>query len=93
MIACYPCDGISRVNLFFCFLALNPNIVSLFYNESGGWHTDLADHGNPTVEACLFEDLRLVSIPYLSQARLKVNRYIANISGSNIFDFVSGPIQ
>lgn len=72
---------------------MDPNNVSRFYNEGGGWNASLIDHGNPTVDASLFEDLRHVSIPYLSKVRLKVNRYITNISGSNILDFASGPIQ
>ena len=45
-----------------------------------------------SIDAELFEDLRLVSKEYISNCRKKINTFIPN-KGVNILDFASGPIQ
>ena len=59
-----------------------------FYNKKG-WKKN---NKSNSIDAELFEDLRLVSKEYISNCRKKINTFIPN-KGVNILDFASGPIQ
>lgn len=64
------------------------NAVKDFYDDIG-WKQE---SDKSFKDAKLFEDLRDVSQTYISNCRLRTNRYIPN-SGKYLLDVASGPIQ
>ena len=58
-----------------------------FYNEVG-WRESKKN----SIDAELFEDLRVVAKEYVSHCRKKINNFISK-NGNHILDFASGPIQ